>query len=907
MAARPVRPAEELPPYALSPADLCRHLHASLSGLTAGEAAARLAAIGPNEVRRSAGPSVWALLLRQFRSLLTIILLVATALSAAMGHGVEALAITAVVLFSVVLGFIQEYRAERALEALQQMAVPAATVVRDGRQVEVQARSVVPGDLLVLRAGHRVVADARLVEAVDLATEEAALTGESIPVAKHTDTLAEAPLVPADQLNMAFAGTLVSRGRGLALVVATGMETEFGRIAHLLETVQSPPTPLQAYLERLGRVLARMALVVVAMVVAIGLSRGQPLIEMLVFGVALAVAVVPEVLPAVVTISLAVGVQRLVRRRALMRRLPAVETLGSTSVICSDKTGTLTRNEMTVRQMLVAGELVAVSGAGYAPIGECRWNGRLAGWSGPPDDPLRGPLERLLSAAALSSDARLEQDPASGDWSIQGDPTEAAMVVAAAKAGLSQAGLMSRFPRVGEIPFAADRMRMTTVHATPLGIVAHAKGAPEVILPDCARQMLLTGDAVLGESARAAVLAAGQLMASTGHRVLAVASGAGPTLEAAEGDLTLLGLVGIMDPPRDEARAAVQRCQEAGVRVVMITGDHPLTAQAVARELGLLGQGRIMTGPELALLSDRQLQADIRNVEVFARMSPTHKLRIVSALQGVGEVVAMTGDGVNDAPALKQADIGVAMGAGGTDVAREAAALTLTDDNFATIVAAVEEGRGIIGNIRKYLMFLLSSNVGEIGLITIAAMAGLPMPLTAVQILYVNLATDGLPALALAMDPPEADLMRRRPRPRGAGIFTRPMILLMLVGGVWSALVNLAVFVWALRSGRDMVDAMTLTFASLVLIQLVKAFNFRSDHRPVYERPLANRWLDLAVAWELGLLVLVVQWSVLQRPFGTAGLGVKDWLLVAGVALTVAPILEAMKWAGRRGWLGAYD
>ena len=899
---RPATPAHTQPPDVL-----LRALGSSAAGLTGAAATAALASAGPNEVRRARGRSAWAILGAQFANLLTIILLVATALSALLGHGIEAVAITVIVLFSVGLGFIQEYRAGRALDALREMAAPGATVVREGREVLVPARDVVPGDLLVLHAGDRVAADARLVEAVNLGVQEAALTGESVPVGKHTEVLPDPVLPLGDRRNMVFAGTSVSRGRGQALVVATGMATEFGRIAHLLETVEARPTPLQENLQALGRTLARAALAVVAVIVALGVARGQPLVEMLVFGVALAVAVVPEVLPAVVTISLAVGVQRLVRRRALMRQLPAVETLGSTSVICSDKTGTLTRNEMTVRQAWVAGQPVEVTGTGYRPEGEFLAAGQPVTWSGPGASPLGGPLERLLTTAVLASDARLVHEPAHDRWTIQGDPTEAALVVAAAKAGWPRTDLDLRHPRLQEIPFSAESMRMTTLHRAEGTVRACVKGAPEVILAACDRQELAGGEAPLDAESREALLAVARRLAAEGQRVLAVATREGATLENVESGLTFLGLVAIMDPPRPEARAALERCRQAGIRVVMITGDHPLTAEAVAGELGLLGEGRVVTGAELDQLSDEDLGAAIDGIAVFARVAPAHKVRVVTALQARGEVVAMTGDGVNDAPALKQADIGVAMGVTGTDVAREAAAMTLTDDNFASIVAAVEEGRGIFGNIRKYLMFLLSSNIGEIGLMAAATLAGLPMPLTAVQILYVNLATDGLPALALSVDPPEGDLMQRRPRHPRAGVFTRPVVTLMLVGGAWSALANLALFVWALRSGRSLPEAMTLTFASLVLIQFVKAYAFRSDRRPLLDRPWANRWLNRAVAWELALLGVVVQWPALHGAFGTTGLAAGDWALVAAVALTVAPVLELAKWLARRGRLGPLD
>ncbi len=804
------------------------------------------------------------------------------------GTSFEALVIGIIVLFAVGLGFVQEYRAERALEALREMAAPTATVARGGEEVEISARDLVPGDILLLRAGDRVPADARLIEAVNLKIEESALTGESVPAEKNT---APVPVEAAvsDRSNMAWAGTAVVYGRGRGVVAATGMETEFGKIASLLETVESGPTPLQRNLDRVGKFLAHAALVVVAAVVAVGVLRDQPFLDMLLFGVALAVAVVPEALPAVVTISLALGVRRMVKRHALIRRLPAVETLGSVSVICSDKTGTLTRDEMTVRRIVAGGETFEVTGAGYEPRGVFLRGLRDGREVDPPE-----PLRELLRAAVLSSDARLIRSQEEG-WRIQGDPTEGAFLVAAAKAGLDKARLEEEMPRVGEVPFTSESKRMTTLHRTPDGVVAFAKGAPEVLIEDC----------LLDEASRREALETARRMAGEALRVLAVARRSNATRENAEHDLTFLGLVGMIDPPREEVKDAIRTCGSAGIEPIMITGDHPLTAEAIARELGILTGGRVVTGAQLEDMSDADLAGEVETIEVYARVSPAHKLRVVTALQERGRSVAMTGDGVNDAPALKKADIGIAMGITGTDVSKEAAAMILTDDNFASIVAAVEEGRGVFDNIKKYLMFLLSSNVGEILLIAGSSLAGLPLPLSAVQILYVNLATDGLPALALAVDPPDEGLMDRPPRDPRRGIFTRPVVTLMLAGGLWSVLVNLGLFLWALRSGRSLEEAMTLVFVSLVMIQFFKAFNYRSDRRSVLHRPFANRWLNLAVLWEMVLLVLVVELPFLERAFGTYPLSAADWLLTGALAGSVTLVLELVKWMVRRGWCGA--
>ena len=886
--------------HSLSVDDSLRALKSQPRGLSSAEFTERMDKYGPNELQAAHRISPWEILLEQFKNVLILILLGATVLSLFLGHGIESVVIAVIVLFAVVLGFVQEYRAERAIEALRQMAAPTATVLRDGVEVRVPAKELVPGDVIVLHTGDRVPADARLLEAINLQVEEAALTGESVPVEKHIRALEGEDLPVGDRKNMVYAGTAVTYGRGRALVVATGMQTEFGKIAQLLQTIETGKTPLQHNLDRVGAVLARAAFVVVALIVALGLLRGQPFIEMLIFGIALAVAVVPEALPAVVTISLAIGVQKMVKRHALIRRLPAVETLGSTSVICSDKTGTLTKDEMTVRRVFAGGKTYDVTGAGYTPEGVFSTNGGTPAALPPA-------LREMLTAATLASDTQLVQAP-QGGWDIKGDPTEGALVVAAAKAGLQKDSLDSSFPRLYEIPFSSETKRMTTLHQTNGSVTAYAKGAPEVILQSCDSMLTDGGVQPLDEARREQILSQAQTMASEALRVLGIARKPEAALGTAERGMTFLGLAGMIDPPRPEVKQAIAVCVDAGIHPVMITGDHPVTAQAVARELGLLRNGgRVVTGPELETMTDEQLERDVERINVYARVSPAHKLRVVTAWQNRGHIVAMTGDGVNDAPALKKADIGIAMGITGTDVTKEAAAMTLTDDNFASIVAAVEEGRGVFGNIKKYLMYLLSSNIGEIGLMAGSALFGLPLPLTAVQILYVNLATDGLPALALSVDPPERDLMKRKPRNPRTGIFTRPVVTLMVLGGVWSALVNLGLFTWALNSGRSVEEAMTMTFVSLVLIQFFKAYNFRSDRHSVLNKPFANKWLNMAVGWEVVLLILIVYLPFLHGPFNTYALPLIDWLIVGGLAVTIIPVLEIAKWMERRGWLGKVD
>jgi Ca2+-transporting ATPase len=832
----------------------------------------------------------------QFKNVMIVILLVAVVLSVVLGHAVEALAIAVILLFAVLLGFYQEYRAERALEALQEMAAPTASVTRDRQEMTIPAREMVAGDVVQVRPGDRVPADGRLFEAVNLQVDEAALTGESVPVEKQTGALESEKLTLADRSNMVYAGTAITYGRGRAVVVATGMNTEFGHIAQSLRTVERSRTPLQENLDRVGGGLARAALVIVMVVAGLGLLRGQALLDMIIFSVALAVAVVPEALPAVVTISLALGVQRMARRNALVRRLPAVETLGSVSVICSDKTGTLTKDEMTVRKILVAGSEIAVSGSGYEPNGDFTCASQTI-------EPL-GPLALLLQAGALASDARLACDSEHG-WKISGDPTEAALVVAAAKAGFDKADLEAKFPRIAELPFTSESKRMTTLHAANNAMIAYAKGAPEVILNSCALLESADGAIPLDNSTRESILQTAGQMAAEALRVMAVAYKPGADLQSAEGDMTFLGLAGMIDPPRPEAKTAIETCARAGIRTMMITGDHPVTAGAVARELGMLAGGKVVTGAEIDRMSDEALEAEVENLTVVARVSPVHKLNIVTALQKRGQFVAMTGDGINDAPALKKANIGIAMGITGTDVTKEAADMTLTDDNFASIVAAVEEGRAVFENIKKYLMFLLSSNLGEIVVLGGATILGWPLPLTAVQILFINVATDGLPALALAVDPHEEDLMRRKPRDPRRGIFTRPVVVLMLAGGVWSALVNMTLFRWALGSGRSLEEAMTLVFAGLTLIEFFKAYNYRSDRHSVLLRPFRNRWLNLSVACEMVLLAAVVYTPALQRPLSTSSLAPSDWMVLLAAAMSIFPVLELVKWLERRGWFSA--
>jgi Ca2+-transporting ATPase len=889
---------EEKEWYRRQAEDTLSALKSGRQGLNQPEAQKRLGRYGANELAEERRISPWALFLRQFKSFLIIILLIAVVLSAVLGEVADAVIIGVIVLFATSLGFFQEYRAERAMEALKRMAAPTASVRRGGKEVEIPARELVPGDIIILRTGDHIAADARLIEAVNLKTSEAPLTGESTPVDKTSGVITgEVPV--GDRRNMVYMGTAVIDGRGSAVVTATGMNTEFGKIAGLLQAVKAERTPLEINLDRTGKWIAIAALALCFLLAGLGVARGHELLEMFIWGIALAVAAVPEALPAVVTISLALGVRRMAKRNSLIRKLPAVETLGSTTFICSDKTGTLTQGKMTVRRIYTDEMSIDVSGVGYEPEGEFSVGGEKIDVK--PDSA----LEKLLLIGALCNDTALT---ASGrTWDVSGDPTEGSLLVTAAKAGLWPEPLNQKFPRIGEIPFSSERKRMTTVHQTPQGSIAYSKGAPELVLGSC-RYIYAGGrERELTDKDREKIIAVGRGMLDDALRVLGLAykrldDGCEIT-EAIEQDMVFTGMVGMIDPPREEARQAIERCQRAGVKVVMITGDHKKTAVAIARELGLLKEGLALTGVELDGLSQEKLEEMVEKIEVYARVSPAHKLRVVEALAKRGHVVAMTGDGVNDAPALKKADIGIAMGITGTDVTTEAADMVLTDDNFVSIVAAIEEGRGIFSNIKKYLMYLLSSNIGEILLMAVAILfgpwLGLPagaIPLVAIQILWVNLATDGLPAIALSVDPPAPDLMKEKPRPRGQGVFTKEVVILMVVGGVWSALVNLGVFRWALDAGRGMLEAQALCFLTLVMIQFFKAYNFRSDKQSIFKIGVfKNKWLNITVLWEIALLAVIVYVPALQGSFHTFNLSGFDWLLVFLLAATVFPVLELTK------------
>jgi len=886
--------------HTLSVSEVVESLNSGIQGLTGEEAERRLAQFGPNELVEKEKTRPWMIFLAQFKNFLIIILLVAAAVSGVLaltGEGDiwDPILIVIIVLFAAGLGFVQEYRSEKAMEALKQMTAPTATVIRDGEEEEISARDLVPGDIILLQTGDRIPADSRLTEAVNLKIDEAPLTGESTPVGKKTEAIpGDAPV--ADRKNMAYMGTTVVYGRGRALVTATGMATEFGKIAGMLQEVKPPPTPLQVSLDKIGKILGIACLAICAVVAGVGIIVGMfsHILEAFIWGVSLAVAAVPEALPAVTTICLALGVQRMVKRNALLRRLPAVETLGCTTFICSDKTGTLTQNEMTVRKIYVDGKIIDVSGVGYEPKGGFYINDSSLN---PKDEP---DLLRLLTTAMLCNDSHLIET--NGIWQIRGDPTEGALVVVAAKAGIKEEELT--VPRIAEVPFSSERKRMTTIHDTSQGVVAYSKGAPEVILDSCTRIYSERIERELTEQDRKRILQVNQEMAAGALRVLGQAYKSLPgkelgseVVEGAEEEMVWLGLVGMIDPPREEVKGAVALCKQAGIESVMITGDHKLTAEAIAKELGMLGENDMaLSGSEVDEMKRKKLRDAVEKIKVYARVSPAHKMRIVKTLQKKGHVVAMTGDGVNDAPALKQADIGVAMGIAGTDVSKEAGAMILTDDNFASIVAAVEEGRNIFANIRKYLLYLLSCNIGEVLLMLIAFVIGTAtglykiVPLIALQILVVNLVTDGLPALALAVESGEPGIMRRPPRDPKRSIFDKPMVNYLLGIGFWTMLASLGVFLWALNSGRSPVEAQCLCFVTLVSVELFNCFNCRSERLSLFRmNPLGNKWLLAAVAFSWAIAVVIVYAPFLQGPFHTYSMSLPDWgiVLLAGVSILI--------------------
>jgi len=885
--------------HSIEALQVLRELNTDLhKGLTEGEVKSRLEKYGYNELKKEEKISPITLFFNQFKNILIIILLIAIVLSALVGETVDAVIIAVIVVFCAVLGFIQEYRAERALEALKKMLSPTITALRGGREEEIPSKELVPGDILLLEAGDKIPADARLIENHSLRCDEAPLTGESVPVGKNIKSLPENVRV-SDRRNMVFTGTIVTYGRGKAIVTSTGMTTEFGKIAEEVTAVETEKTPLEKRTEEIGKWLGIISLIICFLVAGISVVReligGKIdfpfIVTMVMFAVALAVAAVPEALAAIVTGALAIGMHQMAKRNALVRKMPAVETLGCTTVICSDKTGTLTKGEMTVRKIFSGGKLIEVTGVGYTPEGEFKGSDTA-------NTTKQQSLQLLLKGGLLCSDAILEEKE--GKWLIKGDPTEGALVVAAVKAGFHETEMRLENPRVEEIPFSSERKRMSTIHQMADGKrVAFMKGAPEVVLQGCSRFFENFGIKELNESEKAKILKVNEEMAQGALRVLGFAYRDCPdpiecTEESLERDMIFLGLAGMMDPPREEAIEATKVCKQVGIRPIMITGDHRLTAVAIAKEIGIYKEGdRVLTGEELEKMSDEEFERIVDKVTVYARVSPMDKLKIVKAWKKRGEVVAMTGDGVNDAPALKQADIGIAMGISGTEVAKEAADMVLNDDNFATIVKAIERGRWIYDNIKKYLTYLLRCNITEVVVIGGVVLISGPeyLPLLPAAILYMNLATDGLPALALGISPPDPDLMKRPPRDPKESVFSwdvRAFILLALF-------IEIPFFFFLFyHELYDISHARTETFFLFIIIELIIALNFRSMRYSIFKAP-PHKWLLLALVWEFALIAFLVQLPTVRDAFGIIKPSAADIGIILAFGVIVFISMEVVK------------
>ncbi len=870
-------------------------LGARESGLTSEEVEARLEKHGYNELVERAKTSPLRRYLDQFMDPMMLMLLVAALISAIIGEKLTAIAITMAVIINSTIGFIQEYKSEKAIEALKRLAAPKAKVIRDGKAMEVPARELVPGDLILLEIGDQVPADARLIESINLKLDESTFTGESAPVSKDAEL---------DEKYRVYMSTSVSDGRGKAIVTGTGMKTEFGKIADMIQRAEEVETPIQRKLEVLAKQIAYIALVIVAIVFFTGVFRqigtgGSPMVwifELFLIAVALAVAAIPEGLPTVVTLTLAIGMQRMVRRKVIVRRLPSVESLGSATVICSDKTGTLTQNEMTVQKIYSAERMLDVSGVGYEPNGAFSNEGKVE---------IARDEKLLLRAAILCNNARLEREE--GRWQVIGSRTEGALITLGKKAGMSREIEEESYPRVGELPFESNRKLMSTLHNNPEGgKIAFVKGAPAAIIERSTHAYEGGKVSALGKERKGELLNVNRGMAGSALRVLALAYRElpedlnDPSPESVEKELTFLGFVGMIDPPREGVKHAIELCKEAGITVTMITGDQRSTAVAIAKELGILDEGRVLTGPELNELGEEGLDEIIEDCRVFARTTPPHKVRILEALKKKGHLVAMTGDGVNDAPALKLADIGVSMGVTGTDVAREASDMILTDDNFASIVNAVEEGRGIYDNIKKFLRFQLSTNVGAIATVFIGTLAGLPLPLTAIQLLWINIIMDGPPALSLGLERADERIMKRPPRDPNEKVLSREISESIGLLGILMCIGTLSIFAYELGRGTEPQRAQTMAFTTFVMFQMFNVFNCRSEGLSIFELgPFTNKAMFLAVAAASIIQVAVIHLPILQPIFQTVALSLYEWVTVIALGSTILVAGEVRKWTRR--------
>jgi Ca2+-transporting ATPase len=897
-------------------------LNVKQDGLSQEEAQKRFLQYGPNELQKEKGASSIRMFFEQFTDILIVILLIATALSLWMGEIVDAIVIMAIVLATAVLGFVEEFRSEKAVEALKKMTAPTAMVLRGGKELKIQTGEIVPGDVILLYTGDKVPADARLIEAINLKIDEAALTGESSPASKNIAVCAEETSLN-DRRNMAFTGTVVVYGRGKAVATSTGMNTEFGKIAKMVQMTEEEETPLEKRTQSIGKWIGILCVAICLGVGAIGFIEGRNPIDMVLWGISLAVAAVPEALPAIVTGALAVGMYRMAKVNTIVKKLPAVETLGCTSVICSDKTGTMTKGEMTVQRVYVDDQLIKVSGVGYEPEGEFLAENKL--------DSKNEDLRTLLTTATLCNDAKLEKDTATERWIIKGDPTEGALIVAAAKTGLWKEELEKEQPRIGEIPFSSETKRMTTVHiVSGKKKIAYMKGAPEIVLERCTK--VLSGGKVskLTESGRSEIREVNEAMARQALRNLGFAFRELPETvdtfdEKIEKDFVFVGIMGMIDPPREEVKEAIYTCRKAGISVVMVTGDHKLTAVAVAKELNLLGendeQGKVLTGEELEKMSDEELANVVENVVIYARVSPEHKMRIVKAWKAKGRIVAMTGDGVNDAPALKMADIGVAMGITGTEVTKEAADMIITDDNFASIVKAAKEGREIYDNIKKYLTYLMRCNIMEILVMFIAvttvpylakilspgsvaqSISDATIALTPAQLLWVNLTTDGLPAIALGVDPGDPDIMDRKPRDPEESVFTLDVKLyLSLVPILMTALLLFGYFYYHPWEGTSqLLEARTQLLTAMILMELANAISARSLKYPVWKAGVfKNRFLWYAVLSSFFLQLAVLYIPGLNSAFNVNAPEPLDWAFAILFTAITFGALEIGKYVASR-------
>ncbi len=854
-------------------------------GLSDKEVKQRQKQLGLNELKEADRPSAFLVFLEQFKDFMVIVLLAATLISGLLGEYLDAIAIMAIVLLNGVLGFIQERKAEKSLHALKELSAPQVIALRDNQWVKVPSREVVPGDILKFTSGDRIGADLRIIESKSLEIEESALTGESVPVAKFVQPISGDNVNLGDQENMAFMGTMVTRGSGVGVVVGTGMNTAMGQIADLLQSAETMITPLQRKLEQLGKILITVALLLTALVVLVGVIQGHDIYTMFLAGVSLAVAAIPEGLPAIVTVALSLGVQRMIKKKSIVRKLPAVETLGCASVICSDKTGTLTQNKMTVTHLWSGGSTWQVSGTGYNPSGHFH--------KGDAEVQPRNEraLHQILTFGVLCNNAELKLKDK--EYIVDGDPTEGALVVAGLKAGLSRENIQKEFSIIHEFPFDSSRKMMSVIVEDKSGKqFVVTKGAPDVLLKVSGSILWDNKQQFLSDKYETKVQHAIDQLAGQALRTIAI--GFKPIQPGqkiinefeAEKDLTFIGLQGMIDPPRPEVKDAVKECKQAGIKTIMITGDHVITAKAIATQLGILPMGgKVIDGNTLSMMTVEELEEIVDDVYVFARVSPEHKLKIVKALQKKGHIVAMTGDGVNDAPAIKASDIGIAMGITGTDVAKEASSLVLLDDNFATIKAAIKEGRNIYENIRKFIRYLLASNVGEILVMLFAMLLALPLPLVPIQILWVNLVTDGLPAMALGLDQAEDNVMRRKPRNPREGVFARGLGWKVISRGFLIGIVTLIAFMIVYdRNPNNLGYAQTIAFATLVLAQLIHVFDCRSE-RSVFDRnPFENKYLVWAVISSIVLMLVVIYYPPLQPIFHTQSIILQDWLLIIGLS-----------------------